>query len=164
MIDLLLGALGGVACLVIVYLAIQNVNANAFPTVEPRELAVRIIGPEGTKLRVGEEISLFIEDSEGQKAFLQNGELTEDGTLSVKWPNWLAPEGKDYLVSVGCHPDNELKIGIWLRSVSDPSDEIVDFRSSIELAVHWLDSPEKKIEYALDLSGSFFELNEVPRK
>lgn len=166
MIDLLLGALGGVACLVIVYLAIQNVNASANPVVKPRELAIVIESPDDCALKIGREVALMIEDSEGQKAFLSRGERTDDGTLTVRWPGWLAEAGRNYLISVGHHPDNDLQITIWVRSPGTTSDQLASWRTEdpVVVNVFWLDSPEEKASYSLQLHNSYCEKKEAPCK
>jgi hypothetical protein len=166
MIDLLLGAMGGVACLVIVYLAIQNANAEAFPMVTPRELAFQLVSPKDTTLQIGNDIAVMIEDNEGQKAFLTPGRQIDDGTLTVKWPKWIAGTEKKYLVSVGYHPNNDLIIRLWIRTLADVPDELASWDPAhvFEVDVFWLDSVDDKVKFSLTHNNNYFEEQEAPTK
>ena len=185
MIDLLLGALGGIALLVVVFFAMQRINADENPTKTKKLLFISVVdAPEDWE--IGDEFCLRLKDSSGEICYQLPGKLTTSGPLQVEWDDRKVamkqstdatqkPNDPPYVVSIAYDANATLSLGVWVHGINSPtSDELVTesyfeqltvFRSKsslkFKLSANWSDSESQSYQFELEPSNGFYDSAEI---
>lgn len=163
-IDVLLGALGAVAMLVVLFSALQNLNAARSIPVPGRLLILEIEGTHDA-LSFGDTLGIAIEDPDGNRCVLAAeqrcqqpaGSTSTGSTLVVDWPRSAHRANRPFMSIVGTKASGNLRIIVWLRHLA-PEVDLAPFRGSRSVTVRarWHSEEDQVRKLSLRARDGFF--------